>query len=76
MDFVALIEQAGLRVVSGRHRVQAALSYGLEVMACDAEGFVYRIVVKDNSLDVQEVSDQQVDGSMIIVAPTEPKANH
>ncbi len=76
MDFVALLEQAGLRVVNGHHRVQAALSYGLEIMACDAEGSVYRIVVKDNSLVVEGVSDQQVDGSMIIVAPTEPKAIH
>lgn len=76
MDFVALIEKAGLRVLNGHGRVQAALSYGLEMMACDAEGSVYRIAVKDNSLVVEEVSDQQVDGSMITVALTEPKAIH
>lgn len=76
MDFVALIEKAGLRVLNGHGRVQAALSYGLEIMAYDPEGSVYRLAVKDNSLVVEEVSDQQVDGSMIIVAPTEPKAIH
>lgn len=76
MDFVALIEQAGLRVLNGQRRVQAALSAGLVVMAGDADGAVYRIAVEENSLVVEEVSGQQADGSMVIVAPVGPKTLH
>ncbi len=76
MDYVALIEQAGLRVLSGPRRVQAALSVGQQVMACDGEGTVYRISIEDNALIVQELPGQQADGSMIVVAPVEPKTLH
>jgi hypothetical protein len=76
MDFVAMIEQCGLRVLNGQRRVQAALSVGQQVMACDGEGAVYRISIEDNALVVQELPGQQADGSMIIVAPVEPKTLH
>lgn len=68
MDFVALIEQCGLRVLNGKRRVQAALGVGQQVMACDGDGAVYRIAIKDNALVVQELPGQQADGSMIITS--------
>jgi len=70
MDFLALIERAGLRVLNGQRRVQVALSVGQEVMAYDADGAVYRIAIEDNSLVVQELPNQQAEGLMILVAPT------
>lgn len=76
MNFVALIEQAGFRVLSGQRRLQATLSVGQQVMACDGKGTVYRIALEDNALVVQEVPGQQADGSMIIVAPVEPVTLH
>jgi hypothetical protein len=45
-------------------------------MACDGEGAVYRIVIEDNALVIEELPSQQADGSMIIVAPVEPKTLH
>jgi hypothetical protein len=76
MDFIALIEQAGLRVLNGHRRMQASLNAGQQVMAYDANGAVYRISIEDNSVVVQEVAGQQADGSMIIVVPVEPKTLH
>lgn len=77
MDFVELIEQAGLlRVLSGQRRLQAALSVGQQVMACDGGGAVYRIAIEDNALVVHELPGQQADGSMIIVAPVKPETRH
>lgn len=72
MDYVAVIKKAGLRVVSGQRRLQAALSAGLQVTACDGKGRFYRIAIEENALFVQEVPGQQTEGSMIIVAPVEP----
>lgn len=69
MDFVALTEQAGLFIVAGQLRVQAALSVGQQVLASDADGAVYRISIKDSSLVIEELPGQLADESMIIVYP-------
>lgn len=76
MDFFVLIEQAGFRVLSGQRRFQSALNSGHSVMACDANGVVYRIAIEEKTLVVQKVQGQEADASMIIVAPVEPKMLH
>ncbi|MNJ59207.1 hypothetical protein D3C77_548780 [compost metagenome] len=76
MDFVALIEQAGLRVVNGHLRLRAALSLGQQVIARDSAGAVYRIAIENNALVVSELPGSQANQATIIVATVKPTTLH
>lgn len=72
MNFVPLIEQAGLHVVTGQRRAEAALGIGHELMARDQDGNVYRIVVARGSLVIEELPGATADASMLLVKRADP----
>lgn len=72
MEFVPLIEQAGLQLVTGHRRVEAALGIGQQVMASDQDGLVYRISVANGSLIIEEMPSETPDASMLLVKRDEP----
>lgn len=80
MDFVALIEQAGLKVVNGHTRLAAALQAGMKVSARDEQGSSYQIYVKGGHLVVEDVTGKASEAPMIVVmrldsSPVLPRQN-
>lgn len=67
MDFVALIEQAGLKVVNGHLRLSAALEAGMKVSACDDKGAAFQIYVQGSQLVVEELTGQATAAPMLMV---------
>lgn len=71
MDFVALMEQAGLKVVNGHLRLSAALEAGIKVSACDDKGAAFQIYVQGSQLVVEEVTGQAPAAPMLMVKRVE-----
>lgn len=71
MDYVALIEQAGLKVVNGHMRLSAALGAGMPVTAADSEGAVYQISVRGTELVVEELPEGRSSAAMLMVQRVE-----
>lgn len=71
MDFVALVEQAGLKVINGHMRLLAALGAGVPVTACDAQGATYRITFAGDELVVEELPGKGSESAMLMVERVE-----
>lgn len=79
IDFIPLLEQAGLRVLDGHMRCNIALGMNQHLMAVDANGTVFRIAVEGDNLVVAEQPDEKPEGGMLIVnlvegGPLDPSA--
>lgn len=76
MDLIAQLEAAGLKVVSGNLRLQAALSAGVAVEATDGLGNNFRITAQGAQVSVEKLERPSSQGQAPVLVKIHPLAPH
>lgn len=73
MDLIAQLDAAGLQVVSGNMRLQAALSAGIAVEATDGQGNHFRITAQGAQVSVEKLEKPSSQGLASVLLKSIPR---
>lgn len=76
MDFTEILAAAGLRILNGHARLNAALNAGIEVQVVDEFGTVFSINRNENQLYIQEQEGVSPRGDMIMISKQVARTLH
>ncbi|HBO5514620.1 TPA: hypothetical protein L4559_003515 [Pseudomonas aeruginosa] len=76
MDLIAQLDAAGLQVVSGNMRLQAALSAGIAVEATDGQGNYFRIAAQGEQVSVEKLENSSSQGLASVLVKSIPRDTH
>ncbi|EKF7416870.1 TPA: hypothetical protein ACNVX4_005979 [Pseudomonas aeruginosa] len=75
MDLLAQLQQKGIQILDGHHRLCAALAAGVTIKACSHDGQAYNLSVVNNELVVEELNGEMPENGAVVIqrqAPANP----